>query len=130
MPDVGVSLAHYTPESIAKALIDILDDKNRAKEMSEYGQEYMKNKDLVHGYKQFYSAVQKMISDSVPSNDTFEKLYRGEPVVADVMMNQKLENRYEAPVIVDNSFIGRLKRIRFIRKSKFIRKLWYKLKGI
>ena len=130
MPNVGVSLAHYTPESIAKALIDILDDENRAKVMSEYGQEYMKDKDLVHGYEQFYAAVKKMIGNSVPSNDTFEKLYSGEPVIADVMMNQKLENNYEAPVIVDNSFIGRLKRVRFIRKSKFIRKLWYKLKGI
>ena len=130
MPEVGVSLAHYTPESIAKALIDILDDKDKAKQMSEYGQEYMKDKDLVHGYKQFYEAVKRMVTNTVPSNDTFEKLYNGKPVVADVMMNQKLEDRYEAPVMVDNSLLGKLKRVRFIRKSKLIRKLWYKLKGI
>ena len=130
MPEVGVSLAHYTPESIAKALIDILDDKDKAKQMSEYGQEYMKDKDLVHGYKQFYEAVKRMVTNTVPSNDTFEKLYNGKPVVADVMMNQKLEDRYEAPVMVDNSLLGKLKRVRFIRKSKLIRKIWYKFKGI
>lgn len=130
MPEVGVSLAHYTPESIAKALIDILDDKDKAKQMSEYGQEYMKDKDLVHGYKQFYEAVKRMVTNTVPSNDTFEKLYNGKPVVADVMMNQKLEDRYEAPVRVDNSLLGKLKRVRFIRKSKLIRKIWYKFKGI
>lgn len=130
MPEVGVSLAHYTPESIAKALIDILDDKDKAKQMSDYGQEYMKDKDLVHGYKQFYEAVKRMVTNTVPSNDTFEKLYNGKPVVADVMMNQKLEDRYEAPVMVDNSLLGKLKRVRFIRKSKLIRKIWYKFKGI
>ena len=130
MPEVGVSLAHYTPESIAKALIDILDDKDKAKQMSEYGQEYMKDKDLVHGYKQFYEAVKRMVTNTVPSNDTFEKLYNGKPVVADVMMNQKLEDRYEAPVMVDNSLLGKLKRVRFIRKSKLIRKIWYKFTGI
>ena len=130
MPEVGVSLAHYTPESIAKALIDILDDKDKAKQMSEYGQEYMKDKDLVHGYKQFYEAVKRMVTNTVPSNDTFEKLYNGKPVVADVMMNQKLEDRYEAPVMVDNSLLGKLKRVRFIRKSKLIRKIWYKFKWI
>ena len=130
MPEVGVSLAHYTPESIAKALIDILDDKDKAKQMSEYGQEYMKDKDLVHGYKQFYEAVKRMVTNTVPSNDTFEKLYNGKPVVADVMMNQKLEDRYEAPVMVDNSLLGKLERVRFIRKSKLIRKIWYKFKGI
>ena len=130
MPEVGVSLAHYTPESIAKALIDILDDKDKAKQISEYGQEYMKDKDLVHGYKQFYEAVKRMVTNTVPSNDTFEKLYNGKPVVADVMMNQKLEDRYEAPVMVDNSLLGKLKRVRFIRKSKLIRKIWYKFKGI
>ena len=71
-----------------------------------------------------------MFTNTVPSNDTFEKLYNGKPVVADVMMNQKLEDRYEAPVMVDNSLLGKLKRVRFIRKSKLIRKIWYKFKGI
>ena len=46
-------------------------------------------------------------------------------------MDEKLaEQSYAPPVIVDNSLFGRLKRIGFIRKSKLLRKLWYKLRGL
>jgi len=132
MPNEGVRLAHTTPESIAQALIEILDHKETAAEMSEAGKRYMADKDLEHGFEQFYAAVSDMAARRGPAEPAgYDRSYTRPPVSADVVMDEKLaEQSYAPPVIVDNSLFGRLKRIGFIRKSKLLRKLWYKLRGL
>ncbi len=132
MPNEGVRLAHTTPESIAQALIEILDHKETAAEMSEAGKRYMADKDLEHGFEQFYAAVSDMAARREPAEPAvYDRSYTRPPVSADVVMDEQLaEQSYAPPVIVDNSLFGRLKRIGFIRKSKLLRKLWYKLRGL
>ncbi|WP_314863638.1 rhamnosyltransferase WsaF family glycosyltransferase [Stomatobaculum longum] len=132
MPNEGVRLAHTTPESIAQALIEILDHKEMAAEMSEAGKRYMADKDLEHGFEQFYAAVSDMAARREPAEPAvYDRSYTRPAVSADVVMDEKLaEQSYAPPVIVDNSLFGRLKRIGFIRKSKLLRKLWYKLRGL
>jgi len=132
MPNEGVRLAHTTPESIAQALIEILDHKEMAAEMSEAGKRYMADKDLEHGFEQFYAAVSEMAARREPAEPAvYDRSYTRPAVSADVVMDEKLaEQSYAPPVIVDNSLFGRLKRIGFIRKSKLLRKLWYKLRGL
>ena len=132
MPNEGVRLAHTTPESIAQALIEILDHKETAAEMSEAGKRYMADKDLEHGFEQFYEAVSDMAARREPAEPAvYDRSYTRPAVSADVVMDEKLaEQSYAPPVIVDNSLFGRLKRIGFIRKSKLLRKLWYKLRGL
>lgn len=132
MPNEGVRLAHTTPESIAQALIEILDHKETAAEMSEAGKRYMADKDLEHGFEQFYAAVSDMAARREPAEPAvYDRSYTRPAVSADVVMDEKLaEQSYAPPVIVDNSLFGRLKRIGFIRKSKLLRKLWYKLRGL
>ena len=132
MPNEGVRLAHTTPESIAQALIEIMDHKETAAEMSEAGKRYMADKDLEHGFEQFYAAVSDMAARREPAEPAvYDRSYTRPAVSADVVMDEKLaEQSYAPPVIVDNSLFGRLKRIGFIRKSKLLRKLWYKLRGL
>ena len=132
MPNEGVRLAHTTPESIAQALIEILDHKETAAEMSEAGKRYMADKDLEHGFEQFYAAVSDMAARREPAESAvYDRSYTRPAVSADVVMDEKLaEQSYAPPVIVDNSLFGRLKRVGFIRKSKLLRKLWYKLRGL
>lgn len=132
MPNEGVRLAHTTPESIAQALIEILDHKETAAEMSEAGKRYMADKDLEHGFEQFYAAVSDMAARREPAEPAvYDRSYTRPAVSADVVMDEKLaEQSYAPPVIVDNSLFGRLKRIGFIWKSKLLRKLWYKLRGL
>ena len=132
MPNEGVRLAHTTPESIAQALIEILDHKETAAEMSEAGKRYMADKDLEHGFEQFYAAVSDMAARREPAEPAvYDRSYTRPAVSADVVMDEKLaEQSYAPPVIVDNSLFGRLKQIGFIRKSKLLRKLWYKLRGL
>ena len=132
MPNEGVRLAHTTPESIAQALIEILDHPEKAAEMSEAGKRYMADKDLEHGFEQFYTAVSDMAARREPAEPAvYDRSYTRPAVSADVVMDEKLaEQSYAPPVIVDNSLFGHLKRIGFIRKSKLLRKLWYKLRGL
>ena len=132
MPNEGVRLAHTTPESIAQALIEILDHPEKAAEMSEAGKRYMADKDLEHGFEQFYAAVSDIAARREPAEPAvYDRSYTRPAVSADVVMDEKLaEQSYAPPVIVDNSLFGRLKRIGFIRKSKLLRKLWYKLRGL
>ncbi len=132
MPNEGVRLAHTTPESIAQALIEILDHPEMAAEMSEAGKRYMADKDLEHGFEQFYAAVSDMAARREPAEPAvYDRSYTRPAVSADVVMDEKLaEQSYAPPVIVDNSLFGRLKRVGFIRKSKLLRKLWYKLRGL
>ena len=132
MPNEGVRLAHTTPESIAQALIEILDHPETAAEMSEAGKRYMADKDLEHGFQQFYAAVSDMAARREPAEPAvYDRSYTRPAVSADVVMDEKLaEQSYAPPVIVDNSLFGRLKRVGFIRKSKLLRKLWYKLRGM
>ena len=132
MPNEGVRLANTTPESIAQALIEILDHPETAAEMSEAGKRYMADKDLEHGFEQFYAAVSDMAARREPAEPAvYDRSYTRPAVSADVVMDEKLaEQSYAPPVIVDNSLFGRLKRVGFIRKSKLLRKLWYKLRGM
>lgn len=132
MPNEGVRLAHTTPESIAQALIEILDHPEQAAQMSEAGKHYMADKDLEHGFEQFYAAVSDMAARREPAEPAvYDRSYTRPAVSADVVMDEKLaEQSYAPPVIVDNSLFGRLKRVGFIRKSKLLRKLWYKLRGL
>ncbi|WLD86447.1 glycosyl transferase family 1 [Stomatobaculum sp. F0698] len=132
MPNEGVRLAHTTPESIAQALIEILDHPEQAAQMSEAGKRYMADKDLEYGFEQFYAAVSDMAARREPAEPAvYDRSYTRPAVSADVVMDEKLaEQSYAPPVIVDNSLFGRLKRVGFIRKSKLLRKLWYKLRGL
>lgn len=125
MPEEGVCLAHYTPESIAQAIIEILDDDKRIEEMALYGQKFMEKRTLEYGYEQFYQAVKHIIHGDIPENETVEKIYHKPPLIANVIMPNEIGNYREKESINNNgSVIERLKRVSFLRNSKVIRKIW------
>lgn len=130
MPDSGVTLAHYTPESIAQALINIIDNPRIAKQLSEYGQEYMKKRTLEYGYNQFYQAVDNLVNNRITSDTPVTRVYKKEPVIADVILqNSVKEDTYQELTQPSNSIWDTLKHNRWLRKSKFIRGIWKYIKG-
>lgn len=133
LPEEGVSLAHYTPESIAQALIEILDNKEKAKEMSVQGQRYMEKKSLEYGLEQFYKAVENIIDGNHVSMDhlQIEKIYNRKPVIADVIMQMMPEKELKKmeEKMIDHSFFGRLKRNKWIRNNRIVQKLYFKIRG-
>ena len=134
MPEGGVLLAHYTPESIAEAVIRLLDDDEKRKKMSLFGIEYMKYKDITDGYSQFYEAIENIVLGRDDEKHMYSTIYKKGPIIADVIMNQlssgtKMLEEIETK---HHRFIRQLKRIKFLDNSRFVHKVYdylRKLKG-
>lgn len=82
MPDGGVLLAEPTPEAIASSIIYLLDNPEKCKQMSEFGQDYMKNFPLEKGFEQFVSNVEKILETGYDGNSNYEKIYNSGPFKA------------------------------------------------
>lgn len=82
MPQEGALLAHYTPQSIAAALLEILDHPKKAKKMSVCGQRFMKERTLSHGFDQFYEAAADILNDHAVVCCKPDKIYQKSPVVS------------------------------------------------
>lgn len=63
MPDDGVLLAEARPESIARAMLAILDDAPRRAAMSQFGERFMRDKPLSAGFAQFVDAAGALLED-------------------------------------------------------------------
>lgn len=126
MPEEAVLLAHYTPESIAEAIIRLLDDPDLQIKMSIAGMEYMHDKDLNKGFEQFLNGVNNIIENIEVSTHDFEKKYTKPPVIADVIM-QKItgkEDMITATESRQHRFIHKLKKIKFLDRNKFLHKIY------
>ncbi len=133
MPESAIKLAHYSPESIAKAIIDVLDHRELRDSMSNAGLEYMADKDLIYGYKQFAAAVQNVISDNIPENPVIQKMYNAEPIYSEELDNVIPNRLTDLELMRSNNsggFIGRLKNNPVLRKSKLVNKIWNKAKRV
>jgi len=126
MPENAILLAHHTPESIASAIINILDDANKQTQMSEYGQEYMDGKTLEYGYARFLAAVNNILSDSVPITEYSTRKYLSPPVIADAYFAlSKGGNAVNENTEKPRGLINKLKHNKILRRSKLVRRLWY-----
>ena len=80
MPDDGILLSEPTPEAIAAAIINILDDEEKQKRMSKAGVEYMSNHPIKSGFDQFANIVADLIENKHTKTKTeAKKLYRLKP---------------------------------------------------
>lgn len=129
MPNQAIRLAHYTPESIAEAIIGILDSCDEQAKMSEAGKAFMKNKSLDTGFEQFYTAVMNILNGKIPEQRAEDKMYRAAPLIASAIGEI---GDIRAPQISYSSgnagMIGRLKRIPFLRRNRVVRWAWKKMK--
>lgn len=82
LPDSSVLLAKQTPESLAAALILLLEDPARCKIMSESGIEFMSSRNLSVETEQFSSALENILSGGSLDSDHIEKMYKGDLVEA------------------------------------------------
>ena len=81
MPSSSISLAEPTPEAIATALIQILDNNKKQKQMSEAGIEFMSNYPINKGFEQFGTIVDTIIDNKNPKETTNpNKKYKLPPV--------------------------------------------------
>jgi hypothetical protein len=82
MPDDAVLLAEPTPESIAHALITLLDDPAARAARSRAGRAFMRDRSLAHGFAQFTAFAESLAEGAEPDRPTvLEPTYRRPAVV-------------------------------------------------
>jgi len=130
MPDSSVSLAHYTPESIAQALLDIIDSPKKAEQLSHTGQEFMKDRTLEYGFHQFFQAVDNLVNHRVDHDTTVTRLYQRPPIIADIILQNSIqESTYQGMSAPQKNLLDTLKHNHWLRKSKLVRRIWHYIKG-
>lgn len=125
IPSTGVLLADSTPEALATALIQILDDEKLQKEMSKNGHEFMKEYPLERGFEDFYKEVCNVLNNQVMISDEVKQIYNKEMVTPsqEVMEVSDLVKAIPRPVVPTGPkmrFLVRLKQ--FILRKLHIRK--------
>ncbi len=130
MPSDSVLLAQPTPESIATALIRLIDDENLRASMSASGIDYMKNRSLESGYAQFLNAVQEILSNEEQKANEIEKIYTADEVVADVFSKSVAIEKGAEYANEKRTIIQKLKSIRIFRESQLAHRVWRVLKKI
>jgi len=83
LPDKGVLLAEKNPESIAGALIRILDNSKLQSEMSSTGIAFMKEKPSSLEYDQSAAIIESILQNSNQSQTVFKKKYLSKVFTAD-----------------------------------------------
>lgn len=79
-PDNAISLAEPSPEGIATALLQLLNNKKICKEMGEFGIKYMKNYPLEKGFAQFIEAVDAMFTTNYNEKINVDMMYKKSPI--------------------------------------------------
>ena len=94
MPQEAILLAHQTPESIAEALIHLLDNAQQRKRMSEFGVQFMLDRTAEEEVKRFLSIISEIESGGsavriTPSN--IPDKYSATAIVATACQNVSVE---------------------------------------
>lgn len=113
MPDGGVVLARTTPEAIASAIIDLLDNEEKRNKMSAFGINYMKDYPLEKGFTQFLKAVDDMLNTDYDNREEIKPVYN-KPAFEASKEASKVAISQAQPFHIDNR--GPL--YRFLRRVK------------
>ena len=88
-PEGGVCLAEPTAPAIATAIINLLDDEEKLKKMSNIGKDYMKDYPLEKGFEQFIKSVNNLFIENSEINTKIDISYMKKPIVADSKIKEE-----------------------------------------
>lgn len=123
-PSCSISLAIPTPEAIATAILELLNDPLKCEQMSKDGIAYMQDYPLEKGFNQFIEIVDSMLEDNYQKEIQINKIYNKEPIQASKEILELSESILKCPILIDNKG----KYYRLLRRIK--RKIKYKIKGL
>ncbi|MCR4952378.1 MAG: glycosyltransferase [Solobacterium sp.] len=75
LPMDGVLLAESSPESVAAAILELLENTERNDKMSAFGPQFMKNYPLEKGFEQFVQAVDSLVYGTECSQPKAQRVY-------------------------------------------------------
>lgn len=82
LTDRGCLLADRTPESVASALLELLNDSEKRKKLSVDGRKYMEKYPIERGFQEFKDIVEKSINGETILKDSIKKRYDGKRIVS------------------------------------------------
>lgn len=125
----GITLAHYSPASIAQAVIDLLRDDKKREFQSKKGLEFMEGRKMEIGFNQLYNAVENIISNGAPLCNDYNKKYENPPVYCRNIPEKYIKkNHQNAMNMIKRGSIYYLKHSNIIRKSQIVNKLYKSIK--
>ena len=121
-PEGGIKLAEPTPEAIATALLELIDNDKELEKMSKIGNSYMQDKPLEKGFEQFVEAVNNLFSSSEIKKLDIKPSYKEEPIKASDVVKAKAETLFGNINIIASGGPRRRKLRRMKRRVKDILK--------
>jgi hypothetical protein len=98
LPEDAILLAHQTPESIAEALIYLLDDARKRQKMSEFGVKFMSERTKKAEIDRFLSIINMIDIEKIDtsSKSTGIEKYKAKAVIATVCQNESVNTHVVA----------------------------------
>lgn len=119
-PEGGVKLAEPSPEAIATAILDLLDNETELKKMSKVGKNYMKDYPLEKGFEQFIKAVNNLFEEDAKIDVKIEASYTEKPIKARKEIIEKSNELFTGVNLIASGNAKRRKLRRAKRKCKNI----------
>lgn len=137
LPGSGCVLAEPSAESIAAAILKLLDDEKIQKKMSSGGAKYMQDYPLERGFKEFKKAVDDCFEGKYNGKKKVEAIYKRRPVVWDgseIEIKQEVYFRSEEEIEAEKLELERKKKEEEWRRNltipqKIYLKIRYVLRG-
>ena len=117
-PENGIKLAEASPEAIATAILELIDDEKELAKMSKTGIEYMKNYPLEKGFEQFVEAVNNLFREDKIKKLDITQSYTKKPVKASEEVAEKAKEILGKPNFIAGGGSQRRKLRRVKRKVK------------
>ena len=117
-----ITLAQCRPESLAQAVINLLDNQESNRKISEQEQMFMSDRDINVGLGQFMKCIQGVLEGQ---DELFQKeepalTYQGEPIIAG---EEVKELRNEIVATENNDWYSKIKRITWIRRIPGVKRI-------
>ena len=113
-PEGGVKLAEASPEALATAIIDLIDNEKELDKMSKTGREYMKDYPLEKGFEQFVKAVNNLFDEDAKIDTKIELSYTKKEVKPKKEIIEKSNEIFK----IDNLIASGGKNRRKLRRAK------------
>ena len=120
LPEEGVLLAESSPESVAAAILELLENDERNRKMQAFGPAFMKDLPLEKGFEQFVQAVDHLVLDTPFEQEKAKQIYTAEPFRADPAFREEaiaLLYKDEPPVVPEDTKVPS-KPVRAVRVLK------------
>lgn len=91
-PDGSILLAHQAPESIATAILQVLEEPQLANSLSRGGLNFVSDRDLAKEHEDFCQAIEMVLSGVAPKHGMVRNNYQQKAILSPAYANQQVQD--------------------------------------